>query len=262
MKPKMLFVDDRARRIRAAFRQYGVEYHLTIAPNVVEALHALSSEEFNVVSLDHDLDGTEFQDPLAPQAAMEIIRYIEKTGWPGTKHKPEFWIHTYNGFAAQLMIGSLRTLGFAVESRTLRYPRYARGIVAGAFDIIHPGYIRLLQDAKRVCEYLIVALHEDPSLENPQKIKPILSVAERVEILSAIMYVDEVIPYKTEMDLDSLFQYADVRIVGSDHAGKSRRPYLGTKTYYHNRDHDWSSTRFKELIAAEIDYMEERMREK
>lgn len=149
MKPKLLFVDDRSRRIRAALVQYGADFDVTIAPSVNEALRALSNEEFAFVSLDHDLNGEGFQDPESTQAAGEILRYIEKTGWPDGKEKPHFWIHSYNAFAAQRMLAQLHNMGFVAELKALKYPKYKYGIIAGAFDIIHPGYIRMFQDAKR-----------------------------------------------------------------------------------------------------------------
>jgi glycerol-3-phosphate cytidylyltransferase len=252
VKAKLLFVDDRARRIREAIAQYGKDFDLTIAPNVQEALKALSHHDFTVVSLDHDLEGHEFQDTDAADCGMEVIRYLRKTGWPPGRKKPQFWIHSYNAFAATNMVGSLRELGFEASLHVLRYPKYETGIVAGAFDGIHPGYIRLFEDCKTVCSYLIVALHIDPSYQNSEKLKPILSVEERKEILMAVRYVDEVIPYRTEADLDDLFDLADVRIVGSDHQGSSTRPNLGIKTYYHIRNHEWSNTRYKQLIAESL----------
>lgn len=131
--------------------------------------------------------------------------------------------------------------------------KYKRGIIAGAFDIIHPGYIRMFQDAKEVCDTLIIALHVDPSAEHPYKLKPILTVEERTEVLLAIRYVDEVVTYKTEADLDKLLTTVDVRIVGSDHRGMSTRPNLGIPTFYHNRKtHKWSSTALKTAIVAEF----------
>lgn len=129
------------------------------------------------------------------------------------------------------------------------------GLVAGAFDLIHPGYIRLLKDAKRVCDYLIVALHEDPSIERPKtKAKPIFSVEERTEILKAIRYVDEVVTYKTEDDLILLLLELrpDVRIVGTDYS----RSFITGKNivplYYHQRDHNWSVTRIRKIIREEM----------
>ena len=107
---KMLFVDDRTKRIHSALRQYADEYEVTIAANVKEALRAMAREDFDVISLDHDLTGCDFEDPDTPTCGMEIVRYIEKTGWPEEKPKPKFWVHSSNIFAAQLMVSRLRKM--------------------------------------------------------------------------------------------------------------------------------------------------------
>lgn len=102
-KLKMLFVDDRSKRIHAALRKYGDKYEVTIAPNVPEALRLLSGQEWDVVSLDFDLDGNDFGDPESKTCGMEIVRYLEKTPWPKKKRLPEFILHSSNSFGAELM---------------------------------------------------------------------------------------------------------------------------------------------------------------
>ena len=129
------------------------------------------------------------------------------------------------------------------------------GFLAGNFDVIHPGYIKMFKDSKSVCEHLIVGLHTDPSIERPSKIKPILSVEERTEMLLSIEYIDEVIPYDTEDQLFSLLDFLrpDVRILGSDYKDRSfTGDDLGIPIHYHERDHDWSTTKFKKLIAESL----------
>lgn len=82
-KPKMLFVDDRTKRIHYALDVYGKEYDVTIAACVPEALRLLSSQDWAIVDLDHDLMGHDFEDPDTPTCGMEIVRYIRKCGgWP------------------------------------------------------------------------------------------------------------------------------------------------------------------------------------
>lgn len=127
------------------------------------------------------------------------------------------------------------------------------GIIAGCFDVIHPGYIKMFKEAKENCEWLIVLLHNDPSIERQNKIKPVLSVEERMEILEAIRYVDEVIPYNTEKELAEILLRTKhhVRFLGSDYIGKS---YVGDKSipvHYIKRDHGWSSTKFKKMIIKQ-----------
>lgn len=131
------------------------------------------------------------------------------------------------------------------------------GIIAGNFDVIHPGYVRMFNDAKEnACDHFIVALHEDPSIERPDKMKPILSREERAEVLLSFTAVDEVVYYQTEADLITLLKKVmpDVRILGSDY--KDRHDFtgaeLGIEIYYHTRDHDWSTTRFKNELTDQV----------
>jgi len=92
------------------------------------------------------------------------------------------------------------------------------GIVTGAFDILHIGHINLLKKAKKKCDYLIVGLHVDPSVERSEKNKPIESLLERQIKLYACKYVDEIAVYETEADLSIIFKYfkIDVRFLGTD----------------------------------------------
>ena len=102
---------------------------------------------------------------------------------------------------------------------TKRWPGVKIGLVAGNFDVIHPGYVKLFEDAKNsACNYLVIALHGDPTIERPDKCKPVQTVDEREYILRSIKYVDDVIHYNTEkelLDIAANFNY-DVRIIGSD----------------------------------------------
>ena len=109
----------------------------------------------------------------------------------------------------------------------------------------------MLQDAKRVCDYLVVALQEDPSIDRPEKNKPIQSLLERKIQIEAIKYVDEVITYKKESDLELLIKRVkpDIRILGSDYIDKE---YTGKdmdkEVYFHNRNHNWSTTELRERV--------------
>ena len=130
-----------------------------------------------------------------------------------------------------------------------------KGIIAGNFDVIHPGYVRFFKDAKEnACDWLVVALHVDPTIERPSKAKPILSAEERTEILMALRYVDEVLYYNTEAELIELLRgiAGHVRVIGSDYEGKDfTGKSLASDIYYHNRDHNWSTTRFKTEISEQ-----------
>jgi len=129
------------------------------------------------------------------------------------------------------------------------------GFIAGSFDLVHPGYIKMFEDAKRVCDFLIVALHDDPSSERPHKNKPVQTVKERGIILGAIKHIDDIVCYKTEDDLYNLLQELrpDVRILGSDY--KSNPNYTGydlnIPIYFHSRDHRWSCSELKSRIILE-----------
>ena len=129
-KPKMLFVDDRSKRIHSALRKYADKYDVTIAPNVPEALRLLSSQSWRVVSLDADLDGNDFVDSNSEQSGMEIVRYITREKWP-MGHLPRFIIHSSNEFVAEMMYQSLyrwlmNTMGVqvSVPEGMLRKERY------------------------------------------------------------------------------------------------------------------------------------------
>jgi glycerol-3-phosphate cytidylyltransferase len=124
------------------------------------------------------------------------------------------------------------------------------GIIAGSFDIIHQGYILMFKEAKINCDNLTVALHSDPTIERPFKIKPILSLQDRIEILKSIRYIDNVVTYDTELDLINLLKNRwDIRFLGDDYKEKN---YTGKdlpiNIYFINRDHGWSTTKFKNLI--------------
>jgi glycerol-3-phosphate cytidylyltransferase len=129
------------------------------------------------------------------------------------------------------------------------------GAIAGNFDVIHPGYIKMFQECKKNCDYFIILLHEDPSVERPKKLKPILSVEERIDILMSIRHIDDVIVYKTEDDLVKTLQSLkiNVRFLGDDYINKEfTGKYLGIPIHYLDRSHGWSTTKFKNLIAQSI----------
>lgn len=109
-KMKLLFLDDRTKRIHSALRKYSDRFDVTIVTNVKECLRYLSNEDWDEVRLDHDLNGDDFQDPTSILSGMEVVRYIEKTGWPDGKKKPIFRVHSSNVFASFLMVKRLQAL--------------------------------------------------------------------------------------------------------------------------------------------------------
>ena len=87
------------------------------------------------------------------------------------------------------------------------------GIIAGNFDVLHPGYIKLFRECKENCDRFIVLLHGDPSIERPSKLKPILSIEERVEMLQSLRFVDDVLTYNLESELYELIQMLEPDIL-------------------------------------------------
>ena len=134
---------------------------------------------------------------------------------------------------------------------------YKIGITAGNFDVIHPGYIKMFKECGEMCERFVVLLHTDPSIERPDtKLKPILGVDERIETLLSIKYISNVYTYTFEKDLFELIKKTnpDVRFLGDDY--KDRESFTGSELdipiHYINRDHNWSTTKFKKLIHDEF----------
>lgn len=130
-----------------------------------------------------------------------------------------------------------------------------KGFTAGNFDIIHPGYIKLFKECKENCDHFTILLHTDPSIERPEKLKPILSTEERIEQLLCNVNIDEVLVYTYEKELLELIQANDfdIRFLGDDYVGKSYTgDQMGIPVHFVNRDHGWSTTKFKNSIAESL----------
>ncbi|WCM42239.1 adenylyltransferase/cytidyltransferase family protein [Flavobacterium sp. CBA20B-1] len=134
------------------------------------------------------------------------------------------------------------------------------GITFSAFDLLHAGHIKMLEDAKRQCDYLICGLQTDPTIDRPEKNRPVQTVVERYIQLKACSFVDEVVPYATEQDLEDILRSfkIDLRILGDEYKDKNftGRTYCeekGIELYYNSRDHRFSSSGLrKEVIEKEI----------
>ena len=127
-----------------------------------------------------------------------------------------------------------------------------KGVIAGNFDVIHPGYIKTFKECKENCDHFTILLHSDPTIERPNKLKPILSVNERIEILSSIKFIDDIKVYTYEKELFKLLEdnKFNIRFLGDDYIGKSfTGNELNIDIHYLSRDHGWSTTKFKKLIA-------------
>ncbi len=130
-----------------------------------------------------------------------------------------------------------------------------RGITFGAFDLFHAGHILMLEEAKSVCDYLIVCIQSDPSLDRPEKNSPVQSIVEREIQVSACKYVDEVMIYDTESDLLDILEETqwDVRILGEEYKDKyfTGRDETFDRCYFNKRPHDFSSSELRERVARE-----------
>ena len=130
-----------------------------------------------------------------------------------------------------------------------------KGITFGAFDLFHAGHILMFEEARTVCDHLIVAIQTDPSLDREAKNSPVQSIEEREIQVSACRYVDEVIIYDRETDLIEILDTLDwdVRILGDEYKDKEftgRDKYL-EKCYFNRRPHSFSSSELRERVAKE-----------
>ena len=126
-----------------------------------------------------------------------------------------------------------------------------KGFTCGAFDLLHAGHIVMLKEAKDNCDYLIVGLQTDPSIDRQSKNQPVQSVYERYMQLQAVKYVDEIIPYDTEQSLIDLLESTEIhlRFVGEDYV---ERDFTGKglhEIYYTNRQHSFSSSGLRKRVT-------------
>ena len=130
-----------------------------------------------------------------------------------------------------------------------------KGITFGAFDLFHAGHVLMLKEAKSICNYLIVCIQSDPSLDRVEKNKPVLSVIEREIQVSACTYVDEVIIYDSEEDVLKIIETIewDVRILGEEYRDKefTGRDQTLDKCYFNKRPHNFSSSELRERVSRE-----------
>ena len=125
------------------------------------------------------------------------------------------------------------------------------GFTCGAFDLLHAGHIMMLQEAKEQCDWLVIGLQTDPSIDRKSKNSPIQTLEERKIQIEAVKFVDEVIVYETENDLLSLLKKLnpDVRIIGADHKGKKFTGWeLPIEIYFNGRDHGFSTSELRSRI--------------
>ena len=133
------------------------------------------------------------------------------------------------------------------------------GFTCSTFDLLHAGHIAMLREAKAQCDYLVCGLQVDPSIDRAEKNSPVQSIVERHTQLAGVKYVDEIIPYCTEVDLlDIINMYPiNVRILGDeykdkDFTGKDECRKRGIQLYFNKRDHRFSSSDLRKRVANEL----------
>ena len=133
------------------------------------------------------------------------------------------------------------------------------GIVASTFDLLHAGHVMMLREAKRQCDHLICALQVDPSIDRKEKNSPIQSIVERYVQLAAVRYVDEIVVYETEKDLEDILELypIDIRVLGEeykdkDFTGREICKKRGIQLHFNKRDHRFSSSGLRNRITKAI----------
>lgn len=131
------------------------------------------------------------------------------------------------------------------------------GFTCSTFDLLHAGHVSMLREAKSQCDYLICGLQLDPHIDRKDKNSPIQTVVERYTQLNAVKYVDEIIPYATEKDLEDILEmyHIDVRILGEeyrdkDFTGKDICRRRGIQLYFNKRDHRFSSSDLRQRVSG------------
>jgi glycerol-3-phosphate cytidylyltransferase len=125
------------------------------------------------------------------------------------------------------------------------------GFTCSTFDLFHAGHILMLEEAKKQCDHLIVGLQTDPTIDRPEKNKPVQGVFERYVQLDACKHVNQVVVYATEKELrDILLSYPiDVRIIGDEYAHKSFTGQdLDIEIYFNKRKHSFSTTELRQRV--------------
>ena len=130
-----------------------------------------------------------------------------------------------------------------------------KGITFGAFDLFHAGHVMMLEEAKTVCDHLIVCIQSDPSLDRKEKNKPVQSIVEREIQVYGCRYTDEVIIYDTEAELLEILNTVDwdVRILGEEYKDRdfTGRKQTLNKCHFNKRPHDFSSSELRNRVAKE-----------
>ena len=132
------------------------------------------------------------------------------------------------------------------------------GFTCSTFDLLHAGHVQMLREAKEQCDYLLVGLQMDPSIDREEKNAPVQSIVERYTQLKGVRYVDEIIPYVTEADLEDILgmYHIDVRVLGEEYRDKTftgRAICLkrGIELYYNKREHRFSTSDLRKRVCED-----------
>ncbi len=130
------------------------------------------------------------------------------------------------------------------------------GFTASAFDLLHAGHVQMLREAKENCDYLLVGLQTDPTLDRNDKNPPIQTIVERYTQLKGIEYVNEIIPYGTEQDLEDILTmyHINVRVIGEEYrdrefTGKDICERLGIDIHFNKRNHRFSTSDLRKRVC-------------
>lgn len=177
----------------------------------------------------------------------EITVYEESSEDSMTKHKAKsVKVKARN----EVQLSELFTIA------TMDKPPIRFGFTCGAFDLLHPGHMLMLKECRTVCNHLTVGLQIDPSIDRPEKNKPVQTIEERITMLDGCIYVDEIILYKTEKELYAILKdliarnRLDIRIIGEDWQFKRYTGWdLQVPVYFNSRKHTRSTTELRKRVC-------------
>ena len=129
------------------------------------------------------------------------------------------------------------------------------GFTCGSFDLCHAGHCLMFKECKEYCDYLVIGLQKDPSIDRSEKNKPVQDYKERLIILESIRYIDDIIVYETEEELYQILNNMwetgriDVRIIGADWKGKEFTGHdLPISVKFNSRTHEYSTSELRERV--------------
>tara|TARA_B100000287_G_scaffold434417_1_gene498786 strand:+ start:6798 stop:7208 length:411 start_codon:yes stop_codon:yes gene_type:complete len=130
------------------------------------------------------------------------------------------------------------------------------GFTCSTFDLLHAGHVQMLREAKEQCDYLICGLQTDPTIDRKEKNAPVQTIVERYTQLNGIKYVDEIIPYSTEQDLEDILSMYDIhiRILGEEYrnkefTGRDICKKRDIELFFNKREHRFSSSDLRRRVC-------------